>query len=297
MKHFFIFLFLIITFHGFGQSFSLPSIPDTLNTPESRATFLVQHYWDQYPFGQSTKRSELSVEQALVNYIDLFRLVPIDHAKASLYATMLQAAKEKRTLFLFYNLFEKYLYDLTSPMRDERLFVPVLEAFLTSPLLKEEDKFRPTYLLETVKKNQIGTKASDFSITFRDGTQQRLLQLPPYTMILYFYDPDCDECLQLTQTLQKDTDINFLINQKQLQIVAIYTGEDTIYWKKTYTHIPENWLCGYDNKLAILNSELYALPGFPTLYLLNPERIIVCKDATFEELKLKIASEGVTKSK
>ena len=296
MKHFLILSCLLLAIAASGQSIQLPAIPDSLRTPESRAAFLVEHYWDLYPFGQSTKRAELAVEQSLVNYIDLFRLVPLENAQASLAATMRQASEEKRTLFLFYNLFEKYLYDLASPMRDERLFLPVLTAFLDSPILKEEDKVRPEYLLKIVRQNQVGSIASDFSITFRDGTQQNLLALPARPTLLYFYDPDCDDCRLLSAELERNADINRLIREGRLQIVAIYTGEDTDYWKETSAHIPSTWLCGYDDRFTILNDELYALPGFPTLYILDEDKRVVRKEASLEAVMQEIARLCVAKS-
>lgn len=296
MKHFLILSCLLFAITAAGQSIQLPNIPDSLRTPEARATFLVEHYWDLYPFGQSNKRAELAVEQALVNYIDLFRLVPIENAQASLAATMRQASEEKRTLFLFYNLFEKYLYDLASPMRNERLFLPVLTSFLDSPILKEEDKVRPEYLLKLVRQNQVGSVASDFSITFRDGTRKNLLALPDIPTLLYFYDPDCDDCRHLSRELEQDDTLNRLLREGKLQIVAIYTGEDTDYWKKTSAHIPAAWLCGYDDRFTILNDELYALPGFPTLYILDKDKRVVQKEASPEVVLQEIARLCVAKS-
>lgn len=285
MKKFCTLLLLLCSATICGQTLQLPAIPDSLQTPEGRASYLVEHYWDLYPFGESTRKAELGVEQALVNYIDLFRLVPRDEADASLRATMQYAAREKRTLFHFYNLFEKYLYDLSSPVRDERFFIPVLEVFLDSPLLDDGDKVRPAYLLSSIKKNMVGSVAGDFSITFRDGSTQNLLSLPARTTILYFYDPDCDDCSRLTAELSADEEINGAIGSGSIQVVAVYIGEDSVYWKENSSHIPAAWLCGYDDKLSILDDELYVIPGFPTLYLLDKDKVVLQKETTLEAIK------------
>ena len=65
------------------NSFTLPVIPDTLQTVESRSSYLVAHYWDRFSFADSLQfmNQPEMVEQAVVDYVDLFRLVPATEAE------------------------------------------------------------------------------------------------------------------------------------------------------------------------------------------------------------------------
>ena len=62
----------------------------------------------------------------------------------------------------FVGLFEKYLYDPNSPMRNEELYIPALEAMIASERLGEADKVRARYRLELARRNRPGTPATDF---------------------------------------------------------------------------------------------------------------------------------------
>ena len=108
------------------SAFSLPAIPDSLKNPSLRASYLVAHYWDNFGFADSLQymNAPVEIEQALVNYIDLFRLVPAEEAEQSLIRVMRQAEETRSGVYFFYNAFEKYLYDLGSPMRNENFPPP-----------------------------------------------------------------------------------------------------------------------------------------------------------------------------
>lgn len=260
-----------------GQSLGLPDIPSCITTPEKRASFLVEHYWDFYPFGKNTLPAD-TTEQALVNYLDLFRLIPTEEAKQATHNVMTLAAKSEADIYTFYNLLEKYLYDSESPMRDEELFIPVLEAFLQSPLLDEGDRIRPAFLLEMVRKNRVGQPAADFSFTLRDGRDTSLSQMKECPTLLYFYDPDCDECREVSRELADNPLIRKALGEGKLQILAIYTGEDAEHWKETVSDIPSAWHCGYDKSQVIIQKELYDLQAFPTLYLLDAHKNVIQKE-------------------
>ena len=192
------------------NSFTLPVIPDTLQTVESRSSYLVAHYWDRFSFADSLQfmNQPEVVEQALVDYVDLFRLVPAAEAENSLSTLMDKASVTLNGFLFFYNTLEKYLYDATSPMRNEALFIPVLQKMMASDKLNDDDKLRPAMLLKSVSKNKVGSTAADFSYTKSDGSQHRLSELQTPLILLLFFDPECDDCHQVILRLEKMTQLN-----------------------------------------------------------------------------------------
>ena len=69
-----------------SDGIKLPVIPTELRTPAERASYLVAHYWDNFAFGDSLQyiNHPENVEQIVVNFIDLFRLVPSEEAGQAL---------------------------------------------------------------------------------------------------------------------------------------------------------------------------------------------------------------------
>ena len=92
------------------NGFTLPAIPDTLQTVESRSSYLVAHYWDRFSFADSLQ-----------------------------FMNQPEASVTLNGFLFFYNTLEKYLYDATSPMRNEALFIPVLQKMMASNKLNDDD--------------------------------------------------------------------------------------------------------------------------------------------------------------
>lgn len=269
------------------NGFTLPAIPDTLQTVESRSSYLVAHYWDRFSFADSLQfmNQPEMVEQALVDYVDLFRLVPAAEAENSLSALMDQASVTLNGFLFFYNTLEKYLYDATSPMRNEALFIPVLQKMMASNKLSDDDKLRPAMLLKSVSKNKVGCMAADFSYTKPDGSQHRLSEVQTPLTLLLFFDPECDDCHQVIMRLEKTDVLNLLTADRQLTVLAVYPGENKRLWQTMAQHMLPTWEIGMDESQTIYNKELYDILGFPSMYLLDQHKTVILKDASLTALE------------
>lgn len=269
------------------NGFTLPAIPDTLQTVESRSSYLVAHYWDRFSFADSLQfmNQPEMVEQALVDYVDLFRLVPAAEAENSLSALMDQASVTLNGFLFFYNTLEKYLYDATSPMRNEALFIPVLQKMMASNKLSDDDKLRPAMLLKSVSKNKVGSTAADFSYTKPDGSQHQLSEVQTPLTLLLFFDPECDDCHQVIMRLEKTDVLNQLTADRQLTVLAVYPGENKRLWQTMAQHMLPTWEIGMDESQTIYNKELYDILGFPSMYLLDQHKTVILKDASLTALE------------
>lgn len=269
------------------NGFTLPAIPDTLQTVESRSSYLVAHYWDRFSFADSLQfmNQPEMVEQAVVDYVDLFRLVPATEAENSLSALMDQASVTLNGFLFFYNTLEKYLYDATSPMRNEALFIPVLQKMMASNKLSDDDKLRPAMLLKSVSKNKVGSMAADFSYTKPDGSQHRLSEVQTPLTLLLFFDPECDDCHQVIMRLEKTDVLNQLTADRQLTVLAVYPGENKRLWQTMAQHMLPTWEIGMDESQTIYNKELYDILGFPSMYLLDQHKTVILKDASLTALE------------
>lgn len=282
---------LFITSDLMAQSatngFTLPAIPDTLQTVESRSSYLVAHYWDRFSFADSLQfmNQPEMVEQAVVDYVDLFRLVPAAEAENSLSALMDQASVTLNGFLFFYNTLEKYLYDATSPMRNEALFIPVLQKMMASNKLNDDDKLRPAMLLKSVSKNKVGSMAADFSYTKPDGSRHQLSEVQTPLTLLLFFDPECDDCHQVIMRLEKTDVLNQLTADRQLTVLAVYPGENKRLWQTMAQHMLPTWEIGMDESQTIYNKELYDILGFPSMYLLDQHKTVILKDASLTALE------------
>lgn len=267
-------------------TFTLPTIPSTLRTPDARAKYLIEHYWDNINFSDAnyTHHPEL-MEQAWVNYIDILPLVSTECAIESIQRLFKQTEKSKPCLLYMSELAEKYLYEHISPMRNEEQYIAVLDVLLASSLLDETEKIRYQARRELAQRNRPGTPAIDFQYTQASGKQEMLHQLnSPYT-ILFIYNPDCHTCREVSEALQKVPVINHLLAGKQLVVLALYPDEEVEEWKHYSAELPTTWINACDKQQVIREKNLYDLRFLPTLYLLDKTKCVLLKDATVKAIE------------
>ncbi len=198
-------------------------------------------------------------EQAFVNYLYILERSDLATAKVSLEATMAEVAEHPNTMLHIADLGEKYLYNPLSEMRNDELFIPILQAITVSAEIDDIDKLRPTMLLERVKLNRIGTVAADFDFVQRGETTAMHSVKAPHT-ILYFENPDCSDCTRVSQIIESDHTIGSMLDDGSLALA------------KTNPDIEQSVNSRYDIK------------ALPTLYLLDEDKRVVLKDATIEKI-------------
>lgn len=268
------------------RTFRMVSVPTLISDPGERAEYLAKHYWDKFDFTDTTYIHEPGVmEQALSNYVDLMNYVLPETMSSSL-KTMMKMAEQDSTMFRYFSeMMEKYLYDPNSPSRNEEMYIAVLEYLTESSSLSAVDKIRPSHLLELAQKNRLGTPATDFTYTLANGQTGKLYGLKADYLLLFFYNPDCHACQEITQQISSSFLINDFLKSKRLTILAVYPDEDLDAWKEHIIAMPQDWINSYDKSVSLKNDEIYDLKAIPTLYLLNKQKKVLLKDATFQQVE------------
>lgn len=265
------------------QSFPYPTIPDTLRSVEQRAGYLSEHYWDNYNFADTLLlKSKEVTEQGFVNFIDILNRFNLDYAsKGVAHKDIAQkditrkditrkgiaqkditqkgiacftrkafsnaAAKER-----FENLIEHYFEDQLSPVRNDRVYLIFLEEMKNSPCFDETEKERIAFKIKTTNKNLPGDIAINFKFKDESGKEHQLSDYKDQKVILYFYDPDCENCRKVSAWLKQQT---IPADIKVLKMIA-------------------------DNHI----SYIYSLKNMPTIFLLDKENKVILKDCTAQEL-------------
>ncbi|MCI1648878.1 MAG: DUF5106 domain-containing protein [Bacteroides sp.] len=266
-------------------TFTLPKLPVMLNTPETRAKFLAEHYWEHMNFNDTNYIHHPEItEQAWVNYIDLLKHVPDSLAKKSMKQLYRKADTNKKVYTYFTDLADKYLYDPNSPLRNEEFYIPVLDAMLGSKVLSEAEKIRPQERRKLAERNRKGTKAINFNYTLSTGKTGNLYGIQAEYTLIFINNPGCHACEETIKALKEATAINNKLRADRLTILSIYPDEDLYEWKKHVADFPKTWIKGYDKKLVIRNQNLYDLKAIPTLYLLDKNKNVLLKDATVMDI-------------
>ena len=125
------------------KMFRTVDVPMLLDTPEQRAEYVAKNYWNHFDFSDTSYVDLPEVtEQAFADYVNLLGQMHGELASQSVRITLSKAEADSAMYGYFVELFEKYLYDPNSQMRNEELYIPALEAMIASERLGEADKVR-----------------------------------------------------------------------------------------------------------------------------------------------------------
>lgn len=262
-------------------TFTPPQIPEIFPHAEARNLYLAAHYWENINFADTNYIHHPEItERAWVGFCKLLNRIPLPSAQEAMRTAMKQAYASKKSFGYLAGLADKYLYNPNSPLRNEELYIPVLEAMLAAPMLSSVEKIRPKARLEMAKKNRPGMPAQDFTFALPTGQEGTLYDIGTDYTLLFFNNPGCHACNETLRMLKTLAQTNRLLQAGRLTLLTVYPDEELDEWRKHLHEFPVQWTNAYDPQLAIRDKQLYDLKAIPTLYLLDKEKRVILKDTT-----------------
>lgn len=269
-----------------SKNFQMIEVPSILDNPDDRAAYIGKNYWRNFDFTDTSLIGKPeTTEQAFADYVHIIEHMNAETAAASIKTTLSKAEADTAMYAHFLDLFEKYLYDPNSPMRNETLYITVLRVAIGSPKTSEAEKTRMRYRLDLAQRNRPEMPATDFTYTLASGKTGTLYDIDAEYLILFFNNPGCHACQETIDQINDSETVRKMIGDKRLKVLSMYPDEDMKAWKEYLPTLPTHWLNGYDASQQIKNEELYDLRAIPTLYLIDRKKFVILKDAPFGEIE------------
>jgi hypothetical protein len=257
----------------------MPDVPDSLQSVEERAAYVVAHYWDAMDFTDRALSLDTAfIEQNFANFAAILPMSPPDEADRAVAALVSRAGADPKAFSLIASTAEKYLDDPNSPMRDEETYIHFLRHISEAPFLSDVERIRPRHRLADALKNRPGSQAADFGFVDRSGSSTTLMrELAPNPLnLLIFYDPDCSQCKEIMGRLSA------LALPQEVGIIAVDVEDDHDAWQRTKDSLPARWQVGFATT-PVLDDGLYVLAASPTLYLLDSTGKVILKDPPVDQ--------------
>lgn len=267
-----------------AQQLKMPAIPTVLKEPRDRAAYLIEHYWDNMDFNDSSLTKDMEfMELSFVNFLSVFPIVDEPVLRNGVKTLLTKASTDESAYKVVAMLADKYLYDANSPMLNEGYYALFLEHLLKSRIFDEGELSRLDFQYSVTQKNMVGTVATDFGYVTREGKRNTLHGTEAERMLLIFYDPECGHCAEIMTMLYSHTRLNQLIKEGKMNVLAVDAEEDRNEWKRHLPQMPEVWTVGFATS-EIQPRRLYYLRAMPTLFLLDKEKRVIVKDLRPEQL-------------
>lgn len=282
-----------------APSVPLPSIPSFTDSENAAMEYLLLHYWDKTDFSDPRWPDyPETMEEAFSRFTAISNMYPdLDVSREAMHH-MMEIIEEKATpenYDLVTGLADKYLYDPNSPLRNEELYITVLQSIIANPSLEDMYKIAPRERLRMALKNRAGTKATDFSYTASDGAHGRLYSLHAEYILLFFYNLGCPACRALREELTavlNEEPLASMTAEGRLKVLAVYPDADMSQWDAYAGDIPSEWINAYDPDQTINSAELYDLKAIPSLYLLDKDKRVLLKDFVDPSLLYRVVTAG-----
>jgi hypothetical protein len=267
------------------EPFPYQDIPLVFPNQASEAEWYALHFWDSYNFADPYRYDQEAFRRAFVDYVHALREVPSEVALGAAREMMHLAAITEESYWMQLEEAEIILYDPSSPLRNDLLWEAVMRHAIgpESPL-DEVSKMRYVSMLTLTSRNQVGTRAANFTYTLPDGQRGSLHKIKAEYTLIYFYNPGCSECKRTKQAILASGVLEHLHRQGRLEVLAIYPDKEVDEWRRYLADNPSWWISAYDKERRLHHEELYDLKAIPTLYLLDSQKSVLLKDPTPEDL-------------
>lgn len=267
-------------------AFTPPQIPSTITDNKARLEYFTTHYWDNFDFADSLLVYNDSITgTAIAGYISLLQINNPSIIKESIKRSLQRGIDSDYDNFLQFSYrLDDYLDDPNSPMRNEELYIQVLQFVTNSPKIDTIDKIAPQRRLEMVLKNRVGEVATNFEYTLKDGSKHNMHDIEAEYTILFFNSPNCSDCGRVKSYIVESEGITKLHKSGKLKILAIYPEANLDIWRAAeYDPIMIN---SCDKGEIITKNRLYDLRAIPTLYLLDSQKNVELKDVSIEQIEI-----------
>ena len=247
------------------------------NNPLCAQVLLPQYsVWEGFAFDDKQTVESREAEERFAHFLlGLERVAPTQQAEQV--GALLAKAEQNDATARFLTLAEKYLYDPNSPYRNDERYLLFLQYAASHQLADYTTNPRYQKHYAMVQKNRVGHKATDFPYTTQAGEQGQLYSLQSKYILLFFHDPDCEECQYVKKQLENQ---HAHFAQKGVLVVAVYIDDEVEAWRKA--HYPSTWLSVYAPEID--KQDLYDIKALPTLYLLDTQKRVVLKDAQIDKV-------------
>ncbi len=241
------------------------------NSPIAAQVLLPQYsMWEGFAFGNKQVVESREAEERFARFLlGLEHQTPIQQAEQI--GALLAKAEQNNATARFLTLAEKYLYDPNSPYRNDERYLLFLQYAATHQFADYTTNPRYQKHYTMVQKNRVGTPAADFPFTTQAGEKGHLYGVQSQYILLFFHDPNCEECQLVKQQLASQ---HAHFAQKGVQVVAVYIDDEVEAWQKA--QYPSAWLSVYAPEID--KQDLYDIKALPTLYILDTQKRVLLKD-------------------
>lgn len=265
--------------HGADTYFPYPTPPEALTTLSQRTNYLVEHFWERCNL-KSAFSSRAKLAGAFRDYVSFMPYASADTVHESITRLIDQVRVDKNNLLTLGEIAESALYSDSAEVLSDELYIPFAAAVAANKKIPAASRARFEHQARVLANSQIGAIAPALPFETIDGNKTDLSKVEsPYTL-LFFNDPDCEDCTLVKARLAADFSTRQLIDRGILKIVSIYPDSPSDEWRESASRYPETWVVGASDEA----DDTFDMRNAPVMYFLDKDRKILAKNMVIDNV-------------
>lgn len=264
---------------GADTYFPYPTPPEALTTLSERTNYLVEHFWDRCNLKSAfSSRAKLAV--AFRDYVSFMPYASSDTVHESINRLINEVKGNKNNLLTLGEIAESALYSDSAEVLSDELYIPFATAVASNKKIPGASRARFEHQARVLTNSQLGAVAPPLPFETVDGVKSDLSKVESPYILLFFNDPDCDDCTLVKARLAADFSTRQLIDKGILKIVSIYPDSPSDEWKESVSRYPATWVVGASEEA----DDTFDMRNAPVMYFLDKDRKIIAKNMVIDNV-------------
>lgn len=250
-----------------------------------REQFYRNHYWDHINFSDSLLLRVPVLKYRINEFFDdVVAQQPDSIIKAM--DELVGKASENPAVYKETLMELTYKYIAPPVLDQDRVFVHLADTYLltneATGWMNANTHQQISNIAEKMRPNLIGKKAPSLRLNTLLKKEVSLYDIEEKYTLLFFYDPDCDHCMDESLRLKNEYE---QLKKDNVEIMAVCISPDSEKCKQYASDYKIGWINVMDPENRTGYREKYNIFAAPIVFLLDNEKKIIGKATSFEHIR------------
>ena len=188
----------------------------------------------------------------------------------------LTAAEQDGTFIVFSDAMEQTFYQVDSPLRDDELYLHILDREARCTSLMSTDYRRMDWKRHLLQANAVGSEVIDLPISDSNCDETSLHRLLDRQAVILIYGEDCKACTKLMEEAVNSSVLKKAASDDKLRLISLYIGENNDEFAAK-SAVLKDWANYIDSRQLVRYENAFDSRLVPSLYLISDKKMVKVK--------------------
>ena len=188
----------------------------------------------------------------------------------------LTAAEQDGTFIVFSDAMEQTFYQVDSPLRDDELYLRILDREARCTSLMSTDYRRVDWKRHLLQANAVGSEVIDLPISDSNCDETSLHRLLDRQAVILIYGEDCKACTKLMEEAVNSSVLKKAASDDNLRLISLYIGENNDEFAAK-SAVLKDWANYIDSRQLVRYENAFDSRLVPSLYLISDKKMVKVK--------------------